>query len=254
MRFCLTFLFFFTSFFAELCSAVDVPRGLDGPARLDVTKILGATTAHKMLTNPYPLGGYSGFEFGLSMDVISTRDLQRVGTSSNSDQDELRYSRLTFGKGLYNDVDVFLEFVPPIANVGLTDYGAAVRWAFYQAEFLPIHASIWGYGNQINYKNSFSNQNLGTDLVVGLNVDNFAIYVGMGIIYSKGSFIGGTTGSSTVPTTDPQLNGDTNMARTDTRVMHSVVGCTVSFYNLFFAGEIDRYTDPVYSAKIGLRY
>lgn len=234
--------------------AIDIPKGLNSNARMDVTRILGVTSSPKMLTNPYPLGGYSGFELGLSMEVINTRELQRVGTSSTSDQEELRYTRLTIGKGLFHDVDFFLHAIPPIANVSISDYGASVRWAFYQAEFLPIHSSLWVYGNQINYQNSFMNQNLGGDLVFGLNVDNFAVYFGMGMIYSKGSFLGGNSGSGTVASGDPELNNDTNLARTDLRTVHSVVGCTVSFMDFFVSGQIDRYSDPVYSAKFGIRY
>ena len=237
-----------------LSHAVDIPRGLNSAARTDITKILGLSSAPKMLTNPYPLGGYSGFEFGISMEVINTRDLQRLGTSSNSDQDELRYSRLTIGKGLYHDVDFFFHAVPPVAGVGVSDYGASLRWAFYQAEFLPIHSSLWVYGNQINYQNSFMNQNLGSDLVLGLNVDNFALYFGMGMVYAKGTFIGEQGTGGTVPNGDPDLKTDTNLARTDVRSMHSVVGCTITFLDFFFSGQIDRYTDPVYSAKFGVRY
>lgn len=234
--------------------AIDIPKGLNSNARADVVRILGATTAPKMLTNPYPLGGYSGFEVGMSIEVISTRELQRLGTNSNSDQDELRYSRITLGKGLYHDVDVFFHLVPPIANIGLTDYGASLRWAFYQAEFLPIHTSLWLHGNQINYQDSFMNQNLSGDLVLGLNVDNFAVYFGMGMVYSKGTFTGGTTGSGTVDPTDPSLNPGTNTTRVDARTVHTVIGCTVSFLDFFISGQIDRYTDPVYSAKFGIRY
>lgn len=234
--------------------ALEIPKGLSSTARGDITRILGISSAPKMLTNPYPLGGYAGFEVGISMEVINTRELQRLGTSSTADQDELRYTRLTLGKGLYHDVDFFLHAVPPIANVDVTDYGASVRWAFFQAEFLPIHSSLWVYGNQINYQNSFMNQNLGGDLVLGLNVDNFAVYFGMGMIYAKGSFLGGNTGSGTVDPNDPDLNKDTNVARMDVRSIHSVVGCTISFMDFFISGQIDRYTDPVYSAKFGVRY
>ncbi len=235
-------------------SAIDIPRGLNSSARSDIVRILGVSSAPKMLTNPYPLGGYSGFELGLSMEVINTRDMQRLGTNSNSDQEELRYSRLTIGKGLYNDIDFFLHAIPPIANVSITDYGASLRWAFYQAEFLPIHSSLWLYGNQINYQNSFMNQNIGGDFVLGLNVDNFAVYFGMGMIYAKGTFQGGSTGNGTVPSGDPDLNNDTNVARTDLRSIHSVVGCTISFLDFFVSGQIDRYSDPVYSAKFGIRF
>ncbi len=237
-----------------MAMALDIPRGLNSAARGDITRILGVSSAPKMLTNPYPLGGYSGFEVGVSMEVINTREIQRLGTSSNSDQEELRYSRLTIGKGLYHDVDVFFHAVPPVSNVGISDYGASLRWAFFQAEFLPIHSSLWVYGNQINYQNSFMNQNVGGDLVLGLNVDNFAVYFGMGMVYAKGTFIGGNTGSATVPPNDPDLNKDTNVARMDVRSIHSVVGCTISFLDFFVSGQIDRYTDPVYSAKFGVRY
>lgn len=245
------FIFIFT-FLPSLAWSVNIPRGLTATGREDVTKILGLSSAPKMLTNPYPLGGYSGFEVGVSMEVINTRDLQRLGTSSASDQDEFRYSRLTLGKGLYNDIDFFFYAAPPVAQVNISDYGAALRWAFYQAEFLPLHSSLWVYGNQINYQNSFMNQNLGADAVLGLNVDNFALYFGLGMVHAKGTFVGGSSGNGTV-TSDSELH-DANIVRSDVRTVHSVVGCTVSFLDFFFSGQIDRYNDPVYSVKLGIRY
>src|SRR5580692_1102541 len=113
MRFWLCLLL---TFYAVTAGAFDIPSGLLQPDRQQIVRTLGFDTATKMLDNPYPLGGFSGFEVGLSMEYIDIRDIRTLGcapgsagcrNTSISDETELRYSRLTIGKGLYDDVDVF---------------------------------------------------------------------------------------------------------------------------------------------------
>src|SRR6266404_3530405 len=103
--------------------AFDIPHGLNESDRREIIRTLGVNAATKMLDNPYPLGGYSGFEVGLSTEFIDIRDIRRLGcqpgqpgctNTTVSDESEWRYSRLTIGKGLYEDIDVFFHFLTPM--------------------------------------------------------------------------------------------------------------------------------------------
>lgn len=254
--------------FAFRVYAFDIPKGLTESDRLQVVRTLGTNLSTKMLDNPYPLGGYSGFEVGMSAEVVDIRDLRRVGcapgsagcaNTSYSDESEWRFSRFTIGKGLYEDVDVFFHFLMPLGGVNISDYGGALRWSFYQARFLPINVSLVGHFDQLNYRDTFTNLNLGAELMVGVNVDNFALYFGGGTIQSSGTFIGknslGVCGSGcTVDPNDPSI--DPNSRTVTNRVIssHTVVGLSLHYDNLFAAAEVDRYQDAVYSMKLGMRF
>src|SRR5476649_319848 len=101
MRFMLLFCSFF--YFAK-AYAFDIPRGLNESDRREIVRTLGLNSATKMLDNPYPLGGFSGFEVGFSAEFIDIRDIRRLGcapgspgcrNTSYSDESAWRYSRIT---------------------------------------------------------------------------------------------------------------------------------------------------------------
>lgn len=246
--------------------ALELPKGLTQADRADVVQTIGLGSSTKMLTNPYPLGGYSGFEVGYSIEFINIRDINHLGCSVGTagcpnshvpDDDEFRFSRFTIGKGLYHDVDVFFSFAPPIGGSNISDYGAALRWAFYQAEFLPITFSTVFHTNRMNVGDDFIGLNFGAELMMGITVDSFSLYFGGGEIWSKGTFTvyrdSTNPGSGTVDPADPATT-DANTVNESTQQMHAVVGFSVQYENLFSAAEIDHYHDSVYSLKVGTRF
>lgn len=241
--------------------AIQIPKRLTKPDRQEVVETIGVGGATKMLTNPYPLGGYSGLELGYSIEFINVRDVNRLGcqpggtcpNANVSDDNEFRYSRFSIGKGLYHDIDTFFSFAPPIGSTNISDFGAAVRWAFYQAEFLPITFSLILHANRMNVQNDFVNQNMGAEIITGITVDNFALYVGGGMIWAQGTFLASDTGNGTVDPTDPD-NNPTKQLTEEARLSHTLVGVTLQFENLFAAAEIDHYKDSVYSLKLGTRF
>jgi hypothetical protein len=68
IRLMLTFLIFISPL--ELFARVQIPENLTKEDRIKVLGILGAGTSSKILTDPYPLGGFAGFEAGIQMDSI----------------------------------------------------------------------------------------------------------------------------------------------------------------------------------------
>lgn len=253
---------------APTALALEIPKGLGAADRDEVVRILGFNSAYKILSNPYPLGGYSGFEFGYSVEFVDVRDLRRLGCEAGSsgcanarlpDDTEWRYSRITIGKGLYDDVDLFFSFIAPAGAVRTSDYGGMVRWSFYQATFLPLNASVAVHGNQLNFDDTFTDRNLGGELIIGVNVDNFALYFGGGYIESTGTFVGAASGTCSAPdctvdASDTALNRLTNTVTTTLRETHTFVGISLHHDNLFAAAQVDRYRDAVYSLKVGMRF
>jgi hypothetical protein len=248
-------------------SAFDIPTGLNESDRREIIRTLGLNAATKMLDNPYPLGGYSGFEFGLEAEFIDIRDIRRLGCAPGtagcrntgySDEDSWRFSRFTIGKGLYNDVDLFIHFIPPIGAVNVSDYGGALRWSVYQARFLPINVALIGHFDQLNYRDAFTNQNLGAEVMVGVNVENFALFFGGGMIQATGTFIGASggtcTGNCTVDPNDTSVDPNSHTVTNKLTSTHTVVGMSLNYDDLFGAAEVDRYQDAVYSLKFGVRF
>ena len=64
--------------------ALEIPRGLSQPDRVEVVETIGLGAAPKILSNPYPLGGYDGFEVGYSIEFINVRDVNRLGCAVGS--------------------------------------------------------------------------------------------------------------------------------------------------------------------------
>lgn len=243
--------------------ALEIPRQLNNQDRREVVRILGMNTSAKMLSNPYPLGGYNGLEIGLALEMINTRQLNHLGcvpgslgctNTERSNETEFRYPRISIGKGLYYNVDVFLHFMPPTSNKRIADFGGTLRWTFYQAKFAPINLSLLMHGTHFNVGDAFVNQSLGSELIAGINVNDFALYFGGGPVYSKGRFIAGTGPEALVDPTDPDVNGQTNTVAETLTETHTILGVSLHFQDLFTALQIDRYHDPVYGAKIGMRF
>ena len=245
----------------EAAASLTIPRGLDRNARDVVTRTLGLTTGSKLLTNPYPLGGYSGLEIGISMEFIDTEALNRLGCEPGSSgcaneerpsNQELSYPRITVGKGLYQDIDVFMHFVPPLQELNISDFGMQARWSFYQAKFLPLSMAVNAHANQLNIDNKFVNQNFGALITAGVNVNDFSIYFGSGFVSAESQFTCGNSGDGTVDnTTDCN---ESNIIKNSQFGTHSLVGLSIQFEDVFAAAQIDRYRDPVFSGKVGIRF
>jgi hypothetical protein len=132
-----------------------------------------------------------------------------------------------------------------------------LRWSFYQAKFLPINLAVMAHFNNMNFNNTFMDFNSGAELMAGVNIDNFALYFGGGVVQSRGTFIAATgscSGDCTVNSSDPDTNTVTQTVSQMVTEGHTVIGFSAHYENLFAAAEVDRYRDAVYSLKLGLRF
>jgi hypothetical protein len=220
-----------------------IPRQLSAQDRHRMNEILGLSTGSKILGNPYPLGGYAGIEVGYEYQVIATNEISRLG-SGTSETSEIGFSQLTLGKGLYNNVDIYLEFTPFSQSVNVTGYGGQLRWGFYQAEYLPAHLSLIIHGSSTNFQNLATFNSQGADLVAGFTVQDVTLYTGAGWVRSLGNFIGGANG----------ITDDGSTSQDDVNSIHYLAGMNVKYSRVFFALELDRYTDANYAAKLGFRF
>ncbi|MCM2281816.1 MAG: hypothetical protein NDI61_08210 [Bdellovibrionaceae bacterium] len=223
---------------------VEVPTGLDREDRRETIRILGFASSGKVLSNPYPLGGYQGIEAGVSVENLPVEDLARLGNTLATPQKDVSYPKFSIGKGLYNNIDFFVHFIPYSEKTELSQYGGILRWTAYQAKFLPLNLSFLMNFNNANFSNVLMTRSIGLDVIGGMNVDTVAIFVGGGPLQSRGRFVGGTGGV----TDSNQLESETVSG------FHTVVGANVQFSRAFVTVQIDRYVTTVYSAKLGLRF
>jgi hypothetical protein len=240
----LTLFLFLFSFLPSLSWAeLQIPKNLTADDRHRMTELLGLSTGEKILGNPYPLGGYAGIEVGYEYQVVSTTDISSMGDKSSSTS-EVGMTQLTLGKGLYNNVDLYLQFTPFSQGSSVTGYGGQIRWGFYQAEYLPAHLSLVLSADSTNFENKATFSTQGGDLVAGFTVQDITLYAGLGWARAFGNFIGGANGITDDQATD----------KSDASSMHYLAGMNVKYDRVFIALELDRYTDANYAAKLGCRF
>ena len=231
---------------SNVSSAIELPDNLTRNELDEVTELLGFSTSSKLLSNPYALGGHSGFEIGYSTEFINTTDLSRLGSGAAKDS-TYQFNRISFGKGVYNNVDIFFHFVPFSSSNEVSEYGGILKWGFYESDDLPLTLSLLAQTSTININDEFINEVLGADLLAGLNLTDFAIYIGGGSLRARSSF------SRSILDSSVTLNSSGTLITRNSRA-HTFAGININFKKIFIAAQIDRYDQPVYSAKIGLRF
>lgn len=223
--------------------AVTIPTNLDAKDRSSVVEILGLGTSSKLLTIPYPLGGFSGIELGVSVESLPVDNLSRLGDKTGQ-QTTFNYPKISIGKGLYNDLDLYVHFIPFNESTGLTEYGGIVRWTMYKSTLLPANIAVVLHGNSSNIDNLFISDSVGGEIIAGINVNSISLYFGYGQVQVRGRFAGG-------------VNGITNSGREENSSVskgHAIIGGSIFFDPYFVAFQIDQYDTTVMSGKIGTRF
>lgn len=205
--------------------------------------ILGSGTTVKTLGDPYPLGGYSGYELGVSVEQLDTTDISKLGNQA-AKQEHLRYWMLTLGKGLYYNLDFYLQFAPTGQSEQFSSFGGAIRWGFHELQNYPISFSMQIAGTSSSYQNLINTSTQTLSLIATYNMVDASIYGSMGFVRASGLFIGGASGIT-----------DTNETQSEsTTANHYAVGLSYRFQKMFVAGEFDYTGTNVFSAKVGMRY
>jgi len=224
---------------------LEFPKQLTHQDRTRVLEILGYGSALRVLQNPYPLGGYSGIEVGVSNEMIPTSDISHLG-AKNTEQGETSYMQLHFAKGLYDNIDLMATFAPMGQNEQISSFGGGARWGFYEAEYFPVALSVQTTLNSSGFQDKVNVSTQTIDLIASINVSDMTLYAGGGRIRASGQFIGGASGI-----TDQSNNDTENEVLSSTRFL---AGLSVKFSNTFFAIELDHTVDASYAAELGLRF
>lgn len=209
-------------------------------------QLLGYGAQSKILSSPVPLGGYQGFEVGLSSEYIPIDDLGALGDKDTNAKGEFSFLSLTLGKGLAYNIDTFLHLTPMPQEEGVFAFGGQIRWGFHEFQRFPAIMSFVLHGAGANYANLLDTRTTGGDLIVTVAMDGAAVYFGGGPIRTIGTFVGGPAGQSFTAegeTRDEDLYGT-----------HSVAGLSMNLGMTYLALEIDRVEQSTYGARVGCRF
>jgi hypothetical protein len=220
-------------------AVISLPAGLsDGEQEL-VLQILGFGTSFRSVNNPYPLGGYSGLEMGVSIENVLTGDIGYFGSRAEVTRN-MMYPRFHIGKGIFESIDLFFSFIPYSERTGVGIYSGALRWGFFQATFVPACFSLLLSASNTNVNNAFISQTMGVDLITGVNVDPFSFYVGAGTLYGQAQF-------------DRSITSDNSQKNQIGRSFHTMIGINFAIAELFTALQVDNYSSTTVSVKLGTR-
>lgn len=220
-----------------------LPKNLSAADRESALGILGFGSASKLLSSPYPMGGYDGVEVGVSSEYIPLADVATLGAKSSSRSD-INYLNVTLGKGLFYNVDALLQFIPMPQDESISGFGGQVRWGFYETKFMPAALSLVVHGSGVNFNNLLGSHTTGVDLIGSVNMKDVSLFFGAGQARSVGTFVGGTDGVT-----------DTGFTETaDVSSQHTIFGISIKMSNVFVALQVDRYVQSTYAGKLGIRF
>jgi hypothetical protein len=237
---------FILSFFLAENSAIaalSLPSQLSFADQKEILTTLGPGTSSRQLSSPYPLGGHEGFEIGLSRQFISTSNFTEFGDRSASGED-FSYPILTIGKGLFYDIDLFINLVPFAQSKTITHFSTQGRWNFFRSKDTPFSLSISGNAGNTTLNNLISIQSYGFDLVGSLYIRELSLFFGTGFLSSSGVFVGGPYG----------INKSGETEKINVPSSHRILGLDYRFHEYFISAEMDHFESPLYSAKVGMRF
>ncbi len=224
-------------------AAMTLPKNLNSSDREVTLGTLGFGSSPKLLSSPYPLGGYDGVEVGLSSEYIPLSDVASLGGKSTS-RGDINYFNLVLGKGLFYNIDIFVQFIPMPQEESISGFGGQLRWAFYETKFMPTALSLVFNASSTNFNNLLGSETTGVDLVGSVNMRDVSLFFGLGQARSIGTFIGGVGG----------ITDSGNAETTDVSSQHTIFGISIKMSNIFLALEVDRYVQSTYAGKLGLRF
>lgn len=227
-------------FSTRVNATLSIPQGLSQGEQEILAEIVGFGTSYKLVNDPYPLGGYSGVEMGLSLESLPTGDIGYFGRTAPTVKNVV-YPKITFGKGLIRNFDMFFGFIPVNSSTGVALYSGALRWGFFQATYIPACFILVLSGTSTNFQNLIFSQSQGVDLVTGINVDPFSFTLGAGLLNSETQF-------------DPTITSALKKTSINSRTLHLFFGGTISIGDAFAALQIDHYTMTTVAMKLGARF
>lgn len=219
------------------------PQDLSQPERVLISHWFAPSSTPSLLSTSYPLGGYSGFEFGLSHHRLPTSLINSLTGVAPDSHDDLSYPLLTLGKGLYDNTDIFVSFSPLMGVNQISHYSGLIRHEFWRSNSNHFRISAQIYRGSSNIYNQLNLRSQGIDFLLTSTFQRVSLYWGIGQLSSVARFSGGANG-----TTDSNEEETESLYRT-----RNIFGFEWPIKNYFIAAEINRMNLSYYAIKLGVR-
>jgi hypothetical protein len=215
--------------------------GLTKENRVSVLEVLGLGSSVKNISTLAPLGTDSGLEVAIAFEFINTDTINNYITDKQS-QNTLYYPKIIIGKGIYDHLDLYFQFIPYTATFGISEFGSLLRYNFYKMTDSPFYITGMIHANSANFNNQLVSRNLGTDLMFGYGPSPLSVFTTLGWTGAYGKFVGGTNGIT-----------DTGVPeKEEVNALHAALGINSQWNYLNMTLSLDYYVEPVYTAKISL--
>lgn len=234
---------FLLLFSSSAFAALPIPKSMTQLDRQNAVEVLGFGSGYKNLGDPYPLGGYSGYELGLSLEFLNTKEIATLGAGA-PEQATTNYLVISMSKGLFYGIDFSLQFSPLGQVEKFSGFGGAMRWGFAELSARPIHFSLQISANSASYQELINTTTQSLDLITGYTSEAWSLYGGVGLIRTSGIFIGGTQGI-----TDNQQTAIETVSG-----LQYFGGLSVNFGDYFLAVQSNQITQNNTALKLGARF
>lgn len=230
--------------FTNALVAIDLPTNLDTSDRKAIAEILAGSTSFKISSDVYPLGGYQGFDFGINLTSIPTKEFSELG-NGDGEADNNVYPSFYFGKGLYRGLDLFGMISPYNPSTVSSQYAGAIRYKIYEMTELPIYISVQLYIDNLMIENKMLLESQGLDIFLGMHFTNdLALSLSMGRMNSEAEFLGGSSGITDSGNTETEKTG---------QMLYSLA--ISKYWNQYYLNTFAKYYDHIsYGLTIGIRY
>lgn len=131
---------------------------------------LANSVAKKPIGYGYPLGGELGYLVGIQAEQLDSGII---------------LPKFSFAKGIYNWIDLGLDFSPYLPQVGATHYSLWAKWSFYISKVQPWSASILFHRDSTNLGDSTIISTEGVSLLAHYYLSTWSFYVGGGYLAGR---------------------------------------------------------------------
>ena len=126
------FLLFFSVFSLKATMAASLPKGLVDSDVDRVVQVVGLSGASRLMRSAESYDSFPGLKIGFEVIMISSRDLNSLGTGGGTVPSFCPTPRLYLAKGIIYDSEITLNFFPPTDANPITTLGAIIKHTFFQ--------------------------------------------------------------------------------------------------------------------------
>lgn len=212
------------TFATVVANAKVFPSAMTNSERKLILPYFSNSYAQQVMTRPYFLGSKPGFEIGSSLSYKNLSDLEKKFPSENI-RDELILTQLFIKKSLVHRLEITIS--SSLSSFGTTQasgFGGVLSWHPFDLNQFYFSPVVSVFTHYMNFEDTLSFQESGTQLILGKNFKNFSVKGGSSLTQVVARFSGKINGLDVTESGNSERN----------RIFVSTVFASVHF-------ELDHY-------------